>query len=68
MEKDHSIKISNKGYETIDDLLHFFKKRYGYQSNFSKKGILENSLRVYTQFIKQNCQDKKDDNSTSQEN
>lgn len=67
MEKDHSIKISNKGYETIEDLLHFFKKNYKYQRNFSKKGILENSLRIYSQYIKQTCQNKKDEASTPQE-
>lgn len=66
MKKQHSIKISHEGYKAIEELLYFFKKRYGFK-NFTKTGILENSLRIYSDYVKQTCLSQKDDNSTPQE-
>lgn len=54
MTEEYSVKVNSATYKSLNELIAFFNKRYGYRG-FTKKKLMENSLRVYTDYVKQVC-------------
>lgn len=63
MTEEYSVKVNPETYKSLNELITFFNKRYGFRG-FTKKKLMENSLRVYMDYVKQVCSENSEQNSS----